>query len=147
MRYRRKILPLPKRQKPMMLLSAEGQAIAEVDPSGLKRKGEVYLGGEKLAEQNADIAPGAVVWRQVDASRGSYVETDAGGVATRRELDPLGADMGTSDPYAQYHGSYGAMMGAEALYVDRGNPFNLSGGCVLDGMPVSCSTLREEMEA
>ena len=124
-----------------------GQVVAEIDPSDLKRKGEVYLGGEKLAEQNADIAPGAVVWRQVDASRGSYVETDAGGVATRRELDPLGADMGTSDPYAQYHGSYGRMMGSDALYLERGNPFNLSGGCVLDGMPVSCSTLREEMEA
>ncbi|MBA3242041.1 MAG: PD40 domain-containing protein, partial [Acidobacteria bacterium] len=81
-----------------------GQVVAEIDAAGLKKKGEVYLGGEKLAEQDASISPGAVRWWHADAARGSFVETDVNGIVTRRELDPLGADVGTTDPYVIYGG-------------------------------------------
>jgi hypothetical protein len=53
------------------------------------------------------------------------------GVAKRRELDSLGSEVGTSDPYALYGGSYGRMVGKDSLYVDAGNPFDVAGECKL----------------
>lgn len=122
-----------------------GQVVAEVDSTGLKRRGMVYLGGTLLAEQRADIAPGAVTWRHEDAGRGSYVEADAGRQAVRRELDPLGADVGTSDPYEVFGGSYGRVMADEPLYQQRGNPFDPAGGCGRDGVAVPCGYAMEEV--
>ncbi len=75
-----------------------GEAVAEVDASGLKKKGEVYLGGEKLAEQNLEAGPGALRWRHADAARGSYIETDINRFVTRREMcqQAFGIDPVTS---------------------------------------------------
>ncbi len=125
-----------------------GRVIAEIDGSGRKRKGEVYLGGEELAEQEVDGGSGnlSVTWKHPDPSRGSFAESFAGGSAARRELDPLGQEVGVTNPHVTYGGSYGQMAGGDGLYAETGNPFNVAGGCNLDGMAVSCSLLRDAME-
>ncbi len=86
-------------------------------------------------------------WRHADAARGSFVETDVNGIVTRRELDPLGADVGTTDPYVIYGGSYGQLIGSESLYGERGNPFNLANGCALDGVAVACGFAMEQLNS
>jgi hypothetical protein len=57
----------------------------------------------------------------------------------RRELDPLGADVGTTNPYA-YYGTptYTDLIGPQPLYGERGNPLDPAGGCSWNGMALPC---------
>ena len=74
----------------------------ELDAAGQKVKGYVYGGGTLLAEQELyPSAPGTynVTWQHSNPGSASWVETDSDRVVGRRELDPLGADVGTYDPY------------------------------------------------
>ncbi len=88
-------------------------------------------------------------WRHVNPVTGCWLLSyPSGGGATtfRSELDPLGTEVGTGDPYVSYT-SYQDMIGLESLYEERGNPFDPGGGCgTLDGMPISCSELRMRMQ-
>ena len=61
----------------------------------------------------------------------------------RTELDPLGADVGYTSPYA-YNMTYSDIMGSDNLYSIRGNALDIRGGCTLDGMSIACN---EAMEA
>jgi hypothetical protein len=61
----------------------------------------------------------------------------------RQEMDPFGADVGYSspiDPPPLYNerGSY--------LYIEGGDPFDYSGGCTLDGLPISCNQLLHKID-
>ncbi len=124
-----------------------GVALAEIDEAGHKRKGCVYAGGEKLAEDNTQYGTHDITWRLMDSARGGWIETGTTPYVQRRELDPLGADIGTQDPYAfNPTPTYTDMMGSDPLYSERGNPFDMAGGCAVDGMPASCSEVRDRME-
>jgi hypothetical protein len=123
-----------------------GAAIAEVDQYGWRQKGSIYAGSQKLAELAAPY-PGYnfVTWRHVNPTTGSWLTTDQSRNASRTELDPLGADVGTSDPYITYQ-TYSEIMGPASLYSERGNAFDSGGGCAMDGMPISCSWFRFLMD-
>src|SRR5205814_2867203 len=85
-------------------------------------------------------------WRHVNPVTGAWVISMAGASTNRVELDPLGTEVSTSDPYISYS-SYSDMMGLTSLYEERGNPFDFGGGCgTLDGLPISCSELRMRMQ-
>jgi YD repeat-containing protein len=121
-----------------------GQIIAEFDQAGSRKAGSVYLHGMKIADQTSSV----VTWRSVNPVTGNWLTTNASRSVTRTEMDPLGADVGTSNPYSWYNEpSYSEMLGSDALYFERANPFDFGGGCILDGMPVPCSELRDHMEA
>ncbi len=65
---------------------------------------------------------------------------------TRTELDPLGADMGAWDPYTTST-TYSDIMGLQSLYEERGNPFDLAGGCALDGVAIPCSEAMQRLQS
>ncbi|MGE0102514.1 MAG: hypothetical protein AB7H86_06260 [Blastocatellales bacterium] len=79
-------------------------------------------------------------WRVGDPVTGNWGDTSsAGGYVDTVQLDPLGAEVGSSDPYLlNPDPTYTEMKDDEPLYIEGGDPFDLSGGCTLDGMPVPC---------
>jgi hypothetical protein len=114
-----------------------GALIVEIDEWGNRWMGHVYVGGELLADYQY-LAPYTITTIQHrNPTTSQWVKN-----AVRTELDPLGADMGYVNPYA-YNLSYADMMGSDNLYYIRGNAMDIRGGCALDGMPISCSELRE----
>jgi YD repeat-containing protein len=120
-----------------------GAVVIGVDEGGGKYEGHVYAGGQKIT----DTSGGGL--RNVNPVTGAWVSTQYGwGVigGTRTELDPLGADVGASNPYVS-ESSYSDMMGPQSLYEERGNPFNLGHGCALDGLPVSCSEAMQRLQS
>src|SRR5215212_6143944 len=56
-------------------------------------------------------------------------------------MDPLGADVGSNDPYnLPREPGYWDVHTEEPLFVEGGDPFDLRGGCSgLGDMPVTCS--------
>jgi len=124
-----------------------GAPIIEFVPFGYGTTENIYMGLQKIASHFTDSS--FVQWRHVNPATGSWlvssVTTGGGAVANRNELDPLGAELGTTDPYVSYT-SYQDLIGLESLYEERGNPFDPGGGCgTLDGLPISCSELRMRM--
>jgi YD repeat-containing protein len=108
-------------------------------------KRNVYLGGQKIAE-HWDGSTSAQWWH-ANPVTGSWIEA-YGTVGTRKEMDPMGADVGTHDPFVMYSNpNYFDMRPAEPLFIGGGDPFDLGGGCTLDGMPYSCSSLSRMMES
>jgi YD repeat-containing protein len=117
----------------------DGAVVKEV---GGKRN--IYLSGQKIAEQ-WEGATSAQFWH-LNPVTGSWVEA-WGTVGTRKEMDPLGADVGTYDPFVTYSTpSYLDMMGTQPLFMEGGDPFDMRGGCTLDGMPISCSEASHRLE-
>jgi YD repeat-containing protein len=117
-----------------------GALIVEIDQWGNRWAGHVYAGGELIADYYNYAPNTSTSIRHRNPTTGQWVKD-----ARRTELDPLGADVGYTDPYA-YNLSYSDIMGAESLYYHRGNPFDIRGGCSLDGLPISCSELQERMD-
>jgi YD repeat-containing protein len=117
-----------------------GASIVEFVSDGYGTTENIYLGSQKLASHFVDS--GHIQWRHVNPATGSWLVSShysAGALTLRNELDPLGTEMGTSDPYVSYT-SYQDLIGLESLYEERGNPFDPSGGCgTIDGLPASCS--------
>jgi hypothetical protein len=114
-----------------------GVVIAELDQTGAKEKASVYAGGSKIAEHHV-VGGSLVEWRHPNPGTTSWITSSSDRTGTRKEMDPLGAATGTTDPYPVYL-DYTDIKNGEPLYLDGGNPFDYSGGCELDGMPVSCS--------
>lgn len=57
---------------------------------------------------------------------------------TRQEMDPVGAEVGTADPFiSDPDPNYLDIKGNEPLYIDGGDPFDYSSGVTLDGLPMS----------
>jgi len=116
-----------------------GAVITELNESGQKQKGYVYAGKQVLAEYWTN----RVLWMHHDPVTGSLVETDASGVVVNvEELDPLGAGVGTSDPYINNNDpDYAGINQGSQLYFSSGNPFDVGRGCTADGAPISCSSV------
>ncbi|HEV2708507.1 MAG TPA: S8 family serine peptidase, partial [Pyrinomonadaceae bacterium] len=107
-------------------------------------RSHVYALGQKIAEQ-WEGATSAQFWH-MNPVTGSWVEA-WGTVGTRKEMDPLGADVGTFDPFVTYGSpNYLDMRPAEPLFLEGGDPFDTRGGCTLDGMPISCSEASRRLE-
>ena len=121
-----------------------GVVIAEIDSSG-QREGHVYVGGEKIADYNGWAPYGWMDFRHANPANGNWVSVQTGSNTGRRtEFDPLGATVGTFDPFPSQR-SYNDMVGNDWLYQELGNPFDLGNGCPsLDGMPIKCAELDEK---
>ncbi len=74
-----------------------GQVITEYDASGARQQSYVYAGGTKVARQQAN----ALFWQQVNPLTGDEMETNVQGAVTGKEtLDPMGVNLGNTDPFA-----------------------------------------------
>jgi hypothetical protein len=105
-------------------------------------KSYVYSGNERIAESYNLYSGGpySIAWRHSNPVTGTLLKTNESGfVNDRSEFDPFGAEVGSADPYyGDEFADYIEIKGQEPLYIEGGNPFDLSGGCSLDGMPVPC---------
>jgi hypothetical protein len=62
-------------------------------------------------------------------------------------MDPMGAEVETSDPYLNFsEPTYSDLRINEPLYLEGGDPFDYSSGYEVDGMPVSESQLRHMLD-
>jgi hypothetical protein len=123
--------------------SVLGKLLTEVKSDGTKKKTYVYAGGALLATQNVTSATsGYVSWENTDPSNASYLATMHGGTGIysgeegQAELDPLGSNVGTSNPFDTQNQSN--LMQAPGGGTRWGDPF---GGysCRLDGFETPCS--------
>jgi hypothetical protein len=123
--------------------------ISEIGDDGLKKVGYVYDPAvERLAIQSSS---GSVSWYHFPGGTGSWISTDnetnpfwshyPTRHGLRTEMDPLGADVGVSDPFPMPLPEYEDRQ--RPLYEDGGDPFNYSFGCAWGGMPFSCSSSRK----
>jgi hypothetical protein len=109
-----------------------GAGVLELDGNGHKSKGHVYSGGGELARQvitGTNPSVSGVVWQHGTPGTGSWVETHEDKSAWPMEMDPVGADVGKSDPFlTDPTPSYLEMRGDRYLYIDGGDPFDYSTG-------------------
>src|SRR5215204_4596334 len=79
-----------------------GRLIAEYGASGARQASYAYAGGEVLAvQQGAGTATPSLRWQHLNPVTGDARETDSTGkVRGETHLDPGGADVGVSDPFA-----------------------------------------------
>jgi YD repeat-containing protein len=126
-----------------------GMKLFELSPSGQKVKGYIYGSGGLLAKQEIYLATNGseVKWRQTNPGSASWVETASNRVFERQEMDPLGAEVGTFDPFLIVPDpNYTDVHGDAPMFLDGGDPFHLSDGCGdIDGMPASCAEISERM--
>jgi hypothetical protein len=57
----------------------------------------------------------------------------------KKEYDPFGLELGTSDPYLQHEEPDYASLSGSSFYKDGGNPFDGIGGCTVDQFQRPCS--------
>jgi hypothetical protein len=126
-----------------------GAMLVELNATGDKVKGYVYGGGGRLAKQEVypSINSSAVTWYHQNPGTPSWVETSAARTFARQEMDPLGAEVGTHDPYLYTpNPTYSDVHGDAPMYVEGGDPLDLGGGCEIDYMPALCSEVQQRME-
>ncbi|MFL6332500.1 MAG: PKD domain-containing protein [Pyrinomonadaceae bacterium] len=127
-----------------------GAKLLELNASGQKVKGYVYGGGMLLAKQ--EIYPifnsSGVKWQHANPGSASWVETTSDRAYERQEMDPLGAEVGTADPFLiTPDPNYTDVHSDAPLFMDGGDPFHLSDGCgTIDGMPASCAEISDREE-
>src|SRR5437660_1099746 len=80
----------------LLYSSVLGKVVDEINVSGQKQKGHVYLNGSELAEQNPFL--NQAIYKAVDPSGAEEAGT---------QLDPLGNDVGDEDPYLPDNGDPG----------------------------------------
>lgn len=121
--------------------------IAEMNSGGQKNVGYVYSpDGELLARQVPAGSSSYIAWKH-GTPTGQYDYNVGGafgsGVASRVELDPLGADIGLTAPQIpDTGGGQGAIGGGHSggIMDSRwSNFFDLSSGCTKSGVAASCS--------
>ncbi len=109
--------------------------VTELNSNGQKLKTYVYLGGERLAEQDG----GFVVWKHTNPLTGSEGSSFTSGLyIPEKELDPMLVDVGFEDPY---------------LYFEEPNPDSLkllggnsNGQCMVEGMAWDCMSAQRLVE-
>lgn len=125
-----------------------GETIVEFSGDGPKIR--VIAEGGLMAEAENNLIPGGVRWRDPDSATGSWVEISAqpNRFITRREMDPLGADV-SENPWALYENPNYLNLkdNGERAFFDGDDPFNPGSGCSIDGLPLSCSRLDSMMAA
>jgi hypothetical protein len=117
-----------------------GEVVTEMDAQANKTKGYIYAQGVKLVEQTILYGSSYLSWRQTNPGTGNWILTPSGGgyVQEKKEHDPLGAEVGTTNPYLTDPIPTYPDMG-QPLYIEGGDPFDRSGGYEIDGLPVSAS--------
>jgi len=76
-----------------------GQVIAEYDPQGVRQNEYVYAGGVQVVRQSGGQTS-SLFWQHRNPITSDTMETDAQGAVTGKEtLDPIGVNVGDSDPF------------------------------------------------
>ena len=119
-----------------------GEVALELNEHGALRKAHIYALGGRIAEK---VEGFGLFWRHINPVTGTMVKAGSGGgigTDNRTEYDPLGAETGNYDPWVNDPTpTYLELKGAEPLYVEGGDPFNVRSGCsqIVDGLPRPCS--------
>jgi YD repeat-containing protein len=113
------------------------QVVTQLDQTGQKTRGFVYSNGQMLAWQQKSGSTESVLWKHSDPGSASYRMTNNTGqtdTTESRELDHLGSDAGTSNPFVfpRWH-PVGEDLTAPG-FADM-----MSGRCRIDGMDAPCS--------
>lgn len=118
-----------------LISNVTGKVISHIDGNGTKTMGFIYALGGLLGEEFQNGFVGLV---HTDASAISIRKTHsvAGNIFDLTELDPNGADVGTSDPYPEEPEFNGREEGGP-LYPGFGNVSN-PGNCTVDGIWMPC---------
>jgi hypothetical protein len=122
-----------------------GQVLTELTAAGAKQRTYVYSGSQVLAWQQ--VIPfyntQSVSWEHRDPSNASFRVTNINGsIDQPAELDPLGSNAETSNPY---------LIGLNpdegfTSYPQLGDLSYLNGKCRLDGIPYPCAELSHLMD-
>jgi YD repeat-containing protein len=116
----------------------KGAIIAEIDGAGQKQAGYVYAGERVLAKQTEN----QVSWKHTSPAGTSEYNSTPFGSYARNEFDPFGSDVTLSAtappenppaPGEIGEGRFGGIM--DSRYSDIFD----TNGCVVDGMPESCT--------
>jgi YD repeat-containing protein len=123
-----------------------GAAIVDLYDWGSKEKLRVFAAGTILAEERQSMA-GDVHWRYANPATTSWVDINQTRAANREERDPLGAEV-TVNPWQLYQNANYLLLkdNGERMFDEGDDPFNVDGGCSLDGLPVSCYDRDRRME-
>ncbi len=125
-----------------------GQVVLEIESTGSfnVNKSYVYASNKRIAEYSvpSDGAPPYIIWRHSNPMTGTLLKSsESGFVNDRTELDPFGAVAGNSDPYfSDPDPTYFDLMGQKPLYIEGGDPFNMTSPCSIDGIPVTCDVVK-----
>jgi YD repeat-containing protein len=119
-----------------------GRVIAEYDSQGSRQRSYVFAGGAVVATQYTGIG---LLWKQTNPVTGDEMETDSQGAVTGKEtLDPMGVNLGDSDPFEQPTGGSGNEVGPSQEQMNQRYaqllPPSMGGGGVrvrVDGLEVN----------
>lgn len=124
-----------------------GAKLMEVNHAGSKVKGYIYANGQRVAKQEVSAGGASISYHHANPGTNSWVESDSQRYAARQEMGPLGEEVGIFDPYSLPQlPSYIDLHGTQPLFIEGGDPFDLSGGCTLDGLAVSCSFAMRSLQ-
>jgi YD repeat-containing protein len=107
-----------------------GQVVSELNSSGAKQRGYVYAGGKLIAD-------GLIVHDEVSGTSVRKTDAQSGYTILFDELDPMGADAYTEDPYVA-NPNFGGRGEGGPVYPGYGNISMPSTGCTLDGVYIPC---------
>jgi YD repeat-containing protein len=108
-----------------------GEVISELDSTGAKQRSFVYAGGKLLAES------GLIVHDEVSGTSVRKTDAQSGYTIVFDELDPMGADAYTEDPYIA-DPNFGGRGEGGAVYPGYGNISDPSRGCTSGGIYGVC---------
>ena len=129
-----------------------GAIIDEINASGQKNVGYVYSpGGQLLATQQPNN-PDMVTWKHnTPAGTSKYTMNTYIPAIGRTEFDPLGADLSLTAPEdpppSEGNGDIGAGHFGGIMDARWSDFFNISGGCMIDGMAASCGLAMSAVNA
>jgi YD repeat-containing protein len=132
-----------------------GRLVAEYGAAGARKTSYAYAGGEVLAVvQDADTSTPRLRWQHMNPVTGDARETDATGrVRAETYLDPGGANVGLSNPFASAEsgelGSSGEGMSQASIDARVAQLLPGYGGqqCSVDGMATSCALASSLVES
>lgn len=123
-----------------------GAKAIELDDQGQKLFTYVYANGSQLGKFQHGSG-GTFTWHQSNPGSNSWVESLEGGYATRKEMDPDGAEVGEDDPLSQVlqQPTYESWKDEQPLYIEGGDPFDYVEGYSMNGLPMTKGQLAREM--
>jgi len=94
--------------------SVTGNVIGEYDSSGLKRKSNIYIGGEMVAQQINIGGTPSMLWQHTNPVTGDGLNTNTSGQSQGTAApDTNGVNMGDSDPFSGPTPGFGEVAGQE----------------------------------
>jgi YD repeat-containing protein len=124
--------------------SVLGARVVEIDGYGQVNTW-IYAGGQRIAAAVAGTYANTT-FEHDNPVTGSWVTTNghsASRAAARQERDPLNAQLPLTNPGGA---TYAAQNWNQPLFIEGGDPSDLSGGCQLDGLATACSNVEHGLD-